>query len=99
MIEQVTSTKGSTVPPRPFLTRENSVTAMRASIERHPETETYNKPRIALVKGVGIVEPEMNMHHPEIIPTTAKEFIENFWSGAELDAPQWQADQHFFSWS
>ena len=79
------------VQGRKFLVRRNSLEQLEAKVDDLGK-RFYNQCRVALAKGWGLVNNELNEAFPEIEPVTMEEFAHKWWSGVELDEPSWTED-------
>ncbi|KAB8437431.1 hypothetical protein FH972_025109 [Carpinus fangiana] len=83
------------VQGRKFLVKENSISEMKQASEKAPETTFYNDTRIHFAEGGGVTGRELNDLFPDLKPTSAKEYVEHWWSGVKLGEPQWEENRMF----
>lgn len=77
-----------------MLVKTNSVVDMQKMAE-DPSLRFYHQVRIAMVKGMFVVEPTLNRLVPSVNPVSIDEFLEKWWSGVELGEAQWEKDTIF----
>lgn len=82
------------VQGRKFLTQDNSFEKLEKEAE-DPGKRFYNQARMALEKGWGMVDDDLNRAFPDVKPMTCEEFVEKWWGGVQLGEPAWEEMKSF----
>lgn len=83
------------VQGRKFSVKENDLDVLLDEAAKNPSKALYNQARVALQKGWAMVGDDLNRAFPDVKPVKARQFIEKWWSGLELEEPAWVDNKIF----
>lgn len=77
------------VTKRKMLVKHNTEEELAKMIKEDEGARFYNQVRLSIAQGEAPVEPTLNKLAPDVKPWTVEEYLERYWSGAELGEAAW----------
>ena len=80
------------VTQRKMLVKKNTEEELKTMIQKDEGSRFYNQVRLSIAQGKMRVAPTLNKLAPQVRPWTVEEFVEEYWSGVELEEAAWAKD-------